>query len=146
MSRRQAGQCAILLRILQTETFHQHIARFQGLRRRGIQIKCEKLALIVVQSASADEKNWSRWLGYFGQKRTVTPPSTIVLPKPECNADDAVQRLLGRHGIEVVGFRHSGKIGIETRPMLLPDHFLHDHRHLLFFQPVIGDLEVILRA
>ena len=66
------------------------------------------------------------------------------LAQAQCDTDDAVQRLLGRHGIEVVGFRHSRKIRIETCPMLLPDHLLNDDRHLFFFEPVIRDFEVIL--
>ena len=60
------------------------------------------------------------------------------------HGDDAVLGLHRGRRIEVVRARHPRDVGIEAAAVRDPDHLLDDHRHLLFFEAVRRDLEVVL--
>ena len=143
--RAHVGEGAVFLGDIKGIGLQQLFVRFQGAPGLGAQVQGIKRLLGIIQGL-VDRGELRQVVGIFRAELDSGAPFHHGFAQAHTDGDDTVFGQLRGHRVEVMRFRHPGKIGVKAVFMIDPDHLLDNHRHLFLFQAVSGHIHIIFGA
>ncbi len=135
VGRTDRGERSILLRRFKSQLNQLDPAVAVEVQAPILELQSVKIALRVLENV-LDRRELDQVARVLGTKADASFPFTNRFSQPERNGCDPVFARHRSGGIKIVGPRDTGKIRIEPVPVDRSHQFLHDDRHLFFFQAV----------